>query len=136
MTFASPLGLLALLAVPAALGALLVARRRGARSRVVFTNLQVLEGLVAARPRRMRRAIPALLLLLALATAAGALAQPHARLPVQVDNTTVVLLVDVSGSMSARDVEPTRLDAAVAAMRTFVDRLPSRFKVGLVQFSD
>jgi len=41
----------------------------------------------------------------------------------------VILLVDVSGSMSARDVEPTRLDAAVAAMRTFIDRLPKRFKV-------
>ena len=49
---------------------------------------------------------------------------------------TVVLLVDVSGSMSARDVEPTRLDAAVSAMRGFVERLPAGFKVGLVQFSD
>jgi len=136
MTFASPPGLLALLAVPAALGVLLVVRRRRARSPVVFTNIPVLEGLVVARPRRIRSAVPALLLLLALASAGGALAQPHARLPVQVDNTTVVLLVDVSGSMSARDVEPTRLDAAVAAMRSFVDRLPSRFKVGLVQFSD
>ncbi len=54
----------------------------------------------------------------------------------RVDNATIVLLVDVSGSMSARDVEPTRLDAAVAAMRGFVQRLPSGFKVGLVQFSD
>jgi Ca-activated chloride channel family protein len=55
---------------------------------------------------------------------------------VQVNNATIVLLVDVSGSMSARDVEPTRLDAAVAAMRGFLLRLPTGFKVGLVQFSD
>jgi Ca-activated chloride channel family protein len=45
------------------------------------------------------------------------------------------LLVDVSGSMSARDVEPTRLDAAAAAMRTFLDRVPKSVDVGLVQFS-
>jgi Ca-activated chloride channel family protein len=74
--------------------------------------------------------------LLALAAAATAAARPQARLPVRVDNATIVLLVDVSGSMSARDVEPTRLDAAVSAMRGFVERLPAGFKVGLVQFSD
>ena len=74
--------------------------------------------------------------MLALAFAAGAAAHPRARVPVRVDNATIVLLVDVSGSMSARDVEPTRLDAAVAAMRWFVRRLPKDYKVGLVQFSD
>ena len=46
-----------------------------------------------------------------------------------------MLLVDVSGSMRANDVEPTRLDAALAAMRVFLDKLPSPFKVGLVSFS-
>jgi Ca-activated chloride channel homolog len=87
------------------------------------------------RPGR-RRLIPAALLLLALVFAATAAAHPRARVPVRVDNATIVLLVDVSGSMSARDVEPTRLDAAVAAMRTFVRKLPKGLKVGLVQFSD
>jgi len=53
----------------------------------------------------------------------------------QVDNATVVLLVDVSGSMKAKDVEPTRMDAAVGAMRTFLDRVPARYNVGLVQFN-
>jgi Ca-activated chloride channel homolog len=136
MAFASPLALLGLLAVPAALGVLLAASRRRARTGVLFTNLAVLEDVVPAGPRRLRRWAPPALVLLALATAAAATAQPRLNLPVAVDNTTIVLLVDVSGSMSARDVEPTRLDAAVAAMRVFVDRLPKRFKVGLVQFSD
>jgi len=135
MSFASPLELLALLAVPVVLGALLLAERRPARSPVAFTNLELLTGLIEHR-RRPRRWIPVALLLLALAIAAAATARPRANLPVRVDNATVILLVDVSGSMSARDVEPTRLDAAVAAMRTFIDRLPKRFKVGLVQFSD
>jgi len=48
---------------------------------------------------------------------------------------TIVLLVDVSGSMRAEDVKPTRLDATTAAMRAFVDRLPDDVGVGLVAFS-
>jgi Ca-activated chloride channel family protein len=48
---------------------------------------------------------------------------------------TVVLLVDVSGSMRAQDLRPTRLGAAVTAMRAFVDRLPAGVAVGLVSFS-
>jgi Ca-activated chloride channel family protein len=48
---------------------------------------------------------------------------------------TVVLLVDVSGSMRSNDVKPTRLGAAVAAMRGFVDRLPESVEVGVVAFS-
>ena len=51
-------------------------------------------------------------------------------------NATIVMLVDVSGSMRASDVTPSRLSAAVAAMNTFIDRLPTQFKVGLIAFSD
>ena len=75
------------------------------------------------------------LLLLALALAATALARPRAHMNVAEENATVVLLVDVSGSMRATDVKPSRLDAAVDAMRTFLDKLPKKFKVGLVAFS-
>jgi Ca-activated chloride channel family protein len=136
MSFGSPLGLLALLAIPAVLGmAALVARRRP-KSPVAHTNLAVLEAVMGPARRRRRRLIPAILLVLALGLAATAAGHPQARRPVLVDNATIVLLVDVSGSMSARDVEPTRLDAAVAAMRSFVRKLPKGFKVGLVQFSD
>jgi Ca-activated chloride channel family protein len=136
VSFASPLVLLALLAVPAALGAAALVARRRSRSPVAFTNLAVLEAVAPAQRRPRRRLIPIALLVLALAFAAGAAAHPQARVPVRVDNATIVLLVDVSGSMSARDVEPTRLDAAIAAMRWFVRRLPKDYKVGLVQFSD
>ena len=131
----NPVALLALVAVPAALALLLRIERRPGRGAVAFTNLSVLESLVTAR-RPRRRWVPVALLALALVTATAALARPQAMLPTRVDNATVVLLVDVSGSMGARDVEPTRLDAAVAAMRGFVDRLPKRFRIGLVQFSD
>ena len=83
----------------------------------------------------VRRWVPLALLLLALTFATGALARPRTHLTVPEENATVMLVVDVSGSMRADDVEPRRLDAAVSAMRTFLDRLPKRFKVGLVAFS-
>jgi len=112
-----------------------VADRRRARYPVAYTNLPVLADVVPKRPRRWRRLVPLVLLLLALACAAAAAAHPRLRLSEPDQHATIVLLVDVSGSMRANDVEPTRLDAAVAAMRTFLDRLPKQFKVGLVAFS-
>ena len=134
MTFASPLLLLSLLVVPATLVFLVVVRKRPSRHAVAFTNVDLLADLTG--PRRGRRHwIPVALLLVALAAAAVATARPAVRLSSPVDNATIVLLVDVSGSMQAADVEPTRLDAAAAAMRTFIDRLPRHARVGLVQFS-
>jgi Ca-activated chloride channel family protein len=134
VSFSSPLLLLALLVVPAIFAYALAIDRRRSRYAVAFTNLEVL-GAVVDRRRSWRRWIPLALLLLALATAAAALARPNARLSVPEGNGTVIFLVDVSGSMSARDLEPTRLDAAVNAMRIFLDRIPSSLKVGLVAFS-
>jgi Ca-activated chloride channel family protein len=136
MSFGSPLALAALIAVVAVFAAMLVVSRRKPRAPVAFTNLAVLEAVSTRHRRSLRRLVPPALLAAALIVATTAVAHPRARLPVRMDNATIVLLVDVSGSMSARDVEPTRLDAAVAAMRGFVQRLPKGFKVGLVQFSD
>ena len=135
MSFAWPAFLLALLVVPLVLAYALWADRRRARYAVAFTNLDVLASVVPARGFAWRRWLPLALLLLALAAASAALARPRAETWVPDDNATVVLLVDTSGSMRARDVEPTRLDAASAAMRAFLDRLPARFHVGLVEFS-
>ena len=134
VNFQSPLFLLALLAVPALLLFAVLMDRRRARYPVAFTNLDLLAGVVEQQ-RSWRRWAPLVLFLLSLTFAAGALARPRAHLTVPEENATVVLVVDVSGSMRADDVEPTRLDAAVSAMRTFLDRLPKRFKVGVVAFS-
>lgn len=135
MTFSNPFLLLALLAVPAVLVAALLVDRKRARYPIAFTNLSVLAEVAPQRHRRWKRWVPLVMLLLALAFAAGALAHPRLRIAQPDQNATIVLLVDVSGSMRANDVEPTRLDAAVSAMRTFLDRLPKQFKVGLVAFS-
>jgi Ca-activated chloride channel homolog len=135
MSFGSPYYLLLLLAVPLVILVAVLADRRGARFPIAYTNLTVLAGVLPTRRSRWRRLVPLAFLLLALVFAAGAVAHPRLRLSQPDQNATIVLLVDVSGSMRANDVEPTRLDAAIDAMRTFLDRLPSQFRVGLVAFS-
>lgn len=134
MTFVWPLFLLMLLVVPLVAAAAWWFERRRARYAVAFTNLSVLASVASPRPR-WRIWVPLALFLLALCSASVALARPRASISVAANRATVVLLVDVSGSMRANDVKPTRLGAAQAAMQSFLDKLPGRFKVGLVSFS-
>jgi Ca-activated chloride channel family protein len=134
MTFADPILLLALLAVPVAiLGYALVQRRRN-RYVVRFTNVSLLENLVPRRPS-WRRHVPVALYLAAVAALAIALARPSMVVPVPREEATVILTMDTSRSMIATDVDPTRLDAAKAAATQFIDSLPAGFKVGVVAFS-
>lgn len=83
----------------------------------------------------VRRHVPAALYLLALAASTVALARPSAPLPVPDTRTTVMLSVDVSLSMAAKDVPPTRLEAAQRAARAFVRAVPQGLKLGLVSFA-
>jgi Ca-activated chloride channel family protein len=133
MTFATPLALLALPLVPLTVLALYLARRRRIRYAIRYPALDVLAGVVE-RERRGRW-IPAALLILALTALLLGAARPMARVPVPRDEATVMLVIDVSGSMNADDVEPTRMEAAQRAASRFLDRLPDRFQVGLVVFS-
>jgi Ca-activated chloride channel family protein len=134
VSFASPWFLLALLIVPATLAFALWLDRRRARYAVAFTNLDLLASVAGTR-RSWRRWAPLALFLLALAAASTALARPKATVSVPANRATVVLLVDVSGSMRAADVKPTRLGAAQKAMASFADSVPKGVKVGLVSFS-
>ena len=134
MSFAAPFALLSLLAVPVLAVLAVAARRRRARYPVAFTNLGVLA--TVAQPRRTpRRWVPTALVLLALAFAATAMAKPRLETTVPDSDAVVVLLVDVSGSMQSNDIAPSRIDAAVNAMKTFVAKLPNGAAVGLVEFS-
>jgi len=134
MTFAAPELLVALLLVPlAAIGYLLIQRRRS-KYVVRFTNVDLLAN-IAPRTPGVRRHIPALLYLIALSALAVSLARPEMVLAVPREQATVVMAIDVSRSMEATDVSPTRLDAARAAATDFVNQLPDKFKVGLVTFS-
>ena len=134
MSFESPYLLVVLLLVPLMLTAALWIDRRRARYTVAFTNLDLLASVASTR-RSYRRWAPLVLFLFALATAGVAVARPSANVAAPSQRATIVLLVDVSGSMRASDVKPTRLGAAQAAMETFLHEVPRTVKVGLVSFS-
>jgi len=135
MTFSHPLLLLTLLVIPAglALYRLIVARRR-MRYAVRYTNVDVLAAVVAAG-RPWRRWVAAGAFLLALATLCVAVSRPHMHRMVASDNATVILVLDVSGSMQAQDVKPTRLVAAQKALHAFLEKVPPRLKIGLILFA-
>jgi Ca-activated chloride channel family protein len=135
MTLGHPLLLLTLLVIPAGIALyLLVAARRRMRYAVRYTNVDVLASVVATG-RPWRRWVASAVFLLALATLCVAVARPHVHRLVASDNATVVLVLDVSGSMQAIDVKPTRLAAAQHALHTFLAKVPPRLKIGLILFA-
>jgi Ca-activated chloride channel family protein len=134
MTFAAPLLLLGLLLVPLALVVYRFVQRRRSRYAVRFTNVDLLGNLVPRTPA-WRRHVPPALYLGAIAALVLALARPSMLAAVPREQATIILTMDVSGSMTAVDVEPSRLAAAQKAASDFIDQLPSTFKVGLVAFS-
>jgi Ca-activated chloride channel homolog len=135
MSFAWPIALSGLALVALALIAYLVAQRRRRRYVVRFTNLDLLENVVADSPR-WRRHIPAVLTLLALSALVVGMARPQVAVAVPREEATVILAMDSSGSMTATDVEPDRMTAAREAASSFVDGLPDGFRVGVVSFSN
>jgi Ca-activated chloride channel family protein len=134
MSFGAPILLAALVAVPVALVAYALSRRRTRRYAVRFTGTPTLAALVDPVPV-WRRHLPAALFALALAALILALARPHASVAVPVEQASVLLVTDVSGSMRATDVEPSRLDAAKSAALGFLDELPAEVQVGAIAFS-
>lgn len=133
MSFEQPLLLLTLLVVAAAAAAFLLLLRRRSRYAVRFTNVDVLARLVDERS--WRRYLPAVLFLLALASLCVAVARPHVKTLRPTERATVVLVIDQSRSMQSQDVRPSRLAAAQAAARAFLERVPKRLRVGLVVFA-
>jgi Ca-activated chloride channel family protein len=134
VSFSSPGWFAALALVP--LGFLLyaLARRRRRRWAVRFPAVATVAA-VAPRPSAWRRRIPALLLALAVVALVGALARPQSTVAVPVERATVIMIMDGSRSMQAVDVEPSRISAAKAAGRSFLDRVPDRLRIGFVGYS-
>lgn len=135
MTFTDPLFLLAL--VPVALLALayVLLQRRRTRYAVRFATLPMLDRVAPTRPR-WRRHLATGLVLLALGAFATAAAGPEMRLRVPYERATVIVAIDVSGSMEAQDVPPDRLTAAKGAAVQFVRELPETVQVGVVAFAE
>lgn len=133
MSFERPWLLLTLLLVPAAVGLYLLAERRRMRYAIRFTNVDVLAGVM--RGRIWRPYVPMALFLLALAALCLGVARPQRTTLVPKDRATVILVVDVSRSMEAKDVKPSRIGAATEAVRVFLDKIPDRLQVGLIAFA-
>ncbi len=134
MTFLAPALLWGLLLVPVAIAAYVIMQRRRMRYAVRFTNLDLLANLVPHRPA-WRRHLPAALYMGALGALLVSLARPQALVPVPKEQATVVMVMDTSGSMAATDVQPNRLNAARSAGKTFLDQLPTQFRVAVVSFA-
>jgi len=137
MSFAAPVWLASLALIPIALAVSIAARRRARRYAIRFPAVATLAlAAGAGSGRSWRRHLPSAFLLAAIAALALALARPHLSYSAAVDQASVVLVTDHSGSMAATDVSPTRLAAAERAADTFIDRMPASALVGAIAFSD
>jgi Ca-activated chloride channel homolog len=134
MTFSWPWALLSLLVIPILFGVTWLLRRRRRRAAVRVTSIALVR---AALPGRTRwtRLIPALLLMLGFATLAIGAARPQATVPVASDSTTIMLAMDVSGSMCSTDVDPNRITVAQKAAIAFIQSQHGGVKIGLVAFA-
>ncbi len=133
MSFERPWALVALAVLPLAVLAWRALERRRLAGGERFASAALLPALVQRSPRRLR-VVPAALLLLGLGALVVGMAKPHATLTVPRRDATVVLAIDISRSMGAQDVPPSRLFAAVSAADRFLTEIPSRYEVGLVAF--
>ena len=133
MSFGDPLALAALAVLPVLAWLWFVQDRRRRRAASAFTNLALLPNLVDRSPGRLRLVPPALILV-ALAALLVGFARPHAKVSVPRREATVVLAIDVSRSMQARDIRPTRMIAAKRAALALLDRIPDAYSVAVVGF--
>ncbi len=135
MSFVWPKLLVLLALAPTfVVGYVLLQRRRTARAAALAAQGFVPSA--ATRRKRRLRHVPFALFLLALTLMLFALARPQMNLTLPKREGTVILAFDVSNSMIATDLQPTRMDAAKAAAKAFVDKQPTSIKIGVVAFSD
>jgi Ca-activated chloride channel family protein len=134
VTFAAPLVLVLLLAIPV-LVVLYGAHQRDRRRAAAAFAAPVMTPSVAPNRPRWRMHAPMLAFLLALAILILAAARPQKTVAVPVERASIMLITDVSGSMQATDVRPTRLVAARTAAKRFVAKVPKTVNVGVMALS-
>jgi Ca-activated chloride channel family protein len=133
VSFGQPLALIALVAVPALVVLWRVQERRREAQAAAFSTPALIPNLVSGRPG-LKRTIPLAILLLALTALIVGVARPRANVSVPRKEATIVLAIDVSRSMTAQDVQPTRLDAARRAAEAFLTKIPKDYSVAVVGF--
>lgn len=134
MSFLWPQMLPALALLPVLVLLYLWILRRRRRATVRLASLAIVKQALGRGPG-WRRHVPPALLALALAVLLLALARPTATLTLPMAERTIILAMDVSGSMRAEDVKPNRLVAAQEAARAFIESLPREVRVGVVSFA-
>jgi Ca-activated chloride channel family protein len=134
MSFIWPDLLWLLLLLPLLVVAYLWLLRKRRRSPVRLASLAVAKAALGKGPG-WRRHVPPLLLLLAVGTLLVAMARPLAVITLPLSQRTIILAMDVSGSMRATDVQPSRIVAAQDAAKAFVNGLPREVRVGVVAFA-
>jgi Ca-activated chloride channel family protein len=123
-----------LLLVPALVAGYFFLLRRKKEAALRYASLSLVKEALSAG-QRFRRHIPPLLFLIALIAMIVAIARPAAVVTLPSQHQTIILAMDVSGSMRAVDVQPNRISAAQAAAKAFVAELPSNVVVGVVSFA-
>jgi Ca-activated chloride channel family protein len=134
MTFLWPKLLGLLLAVPALIGVYLLLLRRKRRRMRRYASLALIRAAVDSG-QGLRRHVPPLLFLLALVLLGIAIARPMATITLPAQHETIILAMDVSGSMRATDVAPSRIVAAQNAARAFIADQPASARIGVVSFA-
>jgi Ca-activated chloride channel homolog len=134
MQFLWPQFLWLLLALPLMVALYVYLLRRKKKLAVRYASLAMVKEAMGAR-QQMRRHVPPALFLLAMAALAIAAARPVAVVTLPSNQQTIILAMDVSGSMRATDVQPNRLVAAQNAAKSFIGELPRHVKVGIVAFA-
>lgn len=134
MTFLWMPMLWGLLIVPLAVAAYLLILKRKRAHAVRYASLTMVRQAMGKGPG-FRRHVPPLLLLAALTLMLLAAARPAAVVTLASQRATVLLTMDVSGSMRARDVEPSRIEASKAAAKTFIQDQPKDVRIGIVAFA-
>src|SRR5262249_27822380 len=134
VSFQSPFWLLALLVIPILIGAYIWRERRREQDAAAWATPALIPNLIDRSPG-IRRHLPIPILLAALAAMIFGVARPHATVTVRREEATVLLALDTSRSMGATDVAPSRLRAAQTAAIRFVDRVPKKYRIGVVSFA-
>jgi Ca-activated chloride channel homolog len=134
MSLSWPWALLALLAVPLLLTARWWLNKRRKRTAVTVSSIALIRAAVPGRSS-WRRRIPVFLFLAGLLALAAGVARPEATISVPSNNTSILLAIDVSGSMCTTDIAPNRLSVASEAAREFVEKTDDGTRIGLVAFS-
>jgi Ca-activated chloride channel homolog len=135
LSFEAPILLVFLLAVPAAVAGYLWLERHRVERAAAWTSPALVPNLVPSDPG-WRRHLPVAVLLAGATLLLVGFARPKATITVKRHEATVVLVVDVSGSMASKDVAPSRLAAARAAAARLVATVPKTYRISLITFSD